>query len=92
MPDPFIRIGGDEFRVIQIGIGGRGDVKTFAERLADSLAMPFEVMGQEIEIGISNGIALAPDDGVDEDTLMRLADKALYACKSKNRGWYRFAD
>jgi diguanylate cyclase (GGDEF)-like protein len=89
--DTVARIGGDEFSVIQMGISGRVDAKTFAERLADSLAVPFRVMGQEIEIGTSNGIALAPDDSIDEDTLMRLADKALYACKSKNRGWYRFA-
>jgi diguanylate cyclase (GGDEF)-like protein len=89
--DTVARIGGDEFSVIQVGIGGRGDVKTFAERLSDSLATPFTVMKQTIEIGISNGIALAPEDSVDEDTLMRLADEALYVCKSRNRGWYRFA-
>jgi diguanylate cyclase (GGDEF)-like protein len=88
--DTIARIGGDEFCIIQIGITGRGDVKVFAERLAESFSPSFEVMDQAIEIGISNGIALAPDDSADEHTLMRLADRALYACKSKNRGWYRF--
>ena len=89
--DTLARIGGDEFSVIQMGIGGRADVKIFAERLSDSLAEPFTVLGHTIEIGISNGIALAPDDGVESDSLMRLADKALYACKARSRGWYRFA-
>ena len=88
--DTVARIGGDEFCIIQMGIAGRGDAKTFAERLSDSFSSPFEVMDQRIEIGVSNGIALAPDDSADEHTLMRLADRALYACKSKNRGWYRF--
>ena len=41
-------------------------------------------------IGVSIGIALAPDDGNDPDELLKRADLALYRAKADGRGTYRF--
>ena len=57
-----------------------------AERLIASLAAPFDVEGHHVMIGTSIGIALAPDDGLDADLLLRNADMALYGAKGDGRG------
>ena len=50
---------------------------------------PLEVNGHQVVIGTSIGIALAPQDGVDADDLLKNADLALYRAKSDGRGVYR---
>jgi predicted signal transduction protein with EAL and GGDEF domain len=53
------------------------------------MSIPFEVAGHQIVIGTSIGIALAPQDGLDADQLLRCADMALYRAKQDGRGVYR---
>jgi diguanylate cyclase (GGDEF)-like protein len=48
------------------------------------------VLGKEIRIGASLGIATFPIDGEDIDTLMARADQALYAAKEAGRNTWRF--
>ena len=60
-----------------------------AERLIASVSKPYAIDGNDIEIGASIGISLAPDDSVDCDELIRNADMALYHAKT-NRGSYSF--
>lgn len=88
--DTVARLGGDEFAVIQSSLEQPADAKALAERLIASLAPPFEIEGHHVVIGTSVGIAVAPEDGVDPDLLMRNADLALYGAKADGRGRYRF--
>ena len=53
------------------------------------VAAPYDIDGVRIEIGTSIGIALTPDDSVDADDILRLADLALYHSKA-DRGSYHF--
>jgi predicted signal transduction protein with EAL and GGDEF domain len=46
--------------------------------------------GHRVVVGASVGIAFAPSDGLESDTLMRAADLALYRAKADGRGLYRF--
>jgi GGDEF domain-containing protein len=46
----------------------------------------FSVGNRSIEVGVSAGIALYPDDGRDTNTLMRNADAAMYSAKREGRG------
>ncbi len=88
--DIVARLGGDEFAIVQIGkqpaaAGG------LARRLIETLADPFVLAGQPIEIGVSIGIALAggPDAASAED-LLKCADLALCRAKADGRGCFRF--
>jgi len=87
--DIVARLGGDEFAVVQTPIDKPEDAAAFAERLIAMLEEPFEVAGHQIIIGTSVGIALAPQDGLDTDQLLKSADLALYRAKLEGRGVYR---
>jgi diguanylate cyclase (GGDEF)-like protein len=80
------RIGGDEFVVVQVGVAGRTDPEKLADRIIESLVDPFEIDGKELRTGTSIGIAMAPDNSADAETLLKFADTALYAAKSQGRG------
>jgi diguanylate cyclase (GGDEF)-like protein len=84
------RLGGDEFAVLTPGSPAR------ASRLADSivqnLSEPFTVDRQTISIGASIGIAYAPVDAEDAQTLHSRADLALYRAKADGRGRSCFFD
>jgi diguanylate cyclase (GGDEF)-like protein/PAS domain S-box-containing protein len=88
--DMIARMGGDEFVVVQVGIGAQEDVVGFARRLIDAVSEPFDIEGHQIMVGMSIGIALAPTDGDTADQLIRNADLALYRAKEQGRRTYCF--
>ena len=63
-------------------------------RIASStfIAKPFNIDGNEVNIGTSIGIALAPEHATNPDNLLKMADMALYRAKSAGRNGYRFFD
>jgi diguanylate cyclase (GGDEF)-like protein/PAS domain S-box-containing protein len=87
--DTVARLGGDEFAIVQTAIESATDAVGLASRLIHALQAPFEIGGQQIVIGASIGIALAPEDGLDADQLMKCADLALYQSKFDGRGVHR---
>ncbi len=87
--DTVARLGGDEFGIIQTAIDKPSDAISFATRLLDAFAAPFEVEGHRIVIATSIGIAFAPQDGLEPDQLLRCADLALYRAKADGRSAYR---
>ena len=84
------RLGGDEFQVIVPGNVGRDRLGQLASRIIHALSQPYSLEGQSVVIGASVGIALAPDDGVTGEALIRNADLALYAAKDLGRGRFHF--
>jgi diguanylate cyclase (GGDEF)-like protein len=76
------RQGGDEFVVVAHGLGDVATARTLADQLAQRLREPVEVDGARVVVGASVGVALAPHDGRDADTLLRIADRAMFAGKS----------
>ncbi len=87
--DTVARIGGDEFGIIQTHGRFPAGCAALGERILASLTEPFIIMGVATTIGCSIGIALAPQDAIDREDLLRLADTALY--QSKNSGRNRFS-
>ena len=83
--DTFARLGGDEFAIVQSSADHPHASTALAERLLHEMGQPFDVAGHHMVIGTSIGIAVAPDDGADPDTLLRSADIALYQAKSDGR-------
>jgi len=90
--DTVARLGGDEFAVIQIFASneGRGASMELAERIVSALSLPYEIEGHHVIAGATIGIAIAPEDGDDPDTLLRDADLALYQAKAEKKGAIRF--
>jgi diguanylate cyclase (GGDEF)-like protein len=87
--DTIARLGGDEFAIIQRVLSVPRDAACLAERLIAAIGEPYAIDGNDVEIGASVGVSLAPDDSVDSDELIRNADMALYHAKA-NRGSYSF--
>lgn len=79
--DLLARTGGDEFSVLLRGTHHIQDGTRVADRLRERLAAPFVVGGQEIFVTASIGLAVAPDDGVEADDLLRAADSAMARAK-----------
>ena len=88
--DIVARLGGDEFAILLQALDGPRGASALAERIVRSIAAPIEVEGHQILIGASIGIAVAPVDGQDAETLLKHADMALYRAKDEGRGNYHF--
>ncbi|MCJ2075544.1 EAL domain-containing protein [Methylobacterium sp. E-016] len=88
--DTVARIGGDEFVILQTGVQEAANTQALARRLVDLIGRTYMVDGHLLTIGASVGVALAPGDGSDADTLLKNADLALYRAKLDGRATYRF--
>ena len=85
--DVVARLGGDEFAVLQLAAVAPDVAESFASRIIEAIGgRPFMLDGQPVHLGISVGIAFAPEDGDDPAELMRNADLALYAAKADGKG------
>jgi diguanylate cyclase (GGDEF)-like protein len=87
--DTVARLGGDEFAIVQTGVADGKDVDALCTRIIAAVREPFDVLGHHAFVGVSIGIALAPDAGTDRVEIMRKADIALYRAKAEGRGCYR---
>jgi diguanylate cyclase (GGDEF)-like protein len=83
--DLVARIGGDEFIVLSEQVGG-GPLKRLGDRLVREISQPYQLDDDvRVTIGVSAGIARAPDHGLDLESLMSAADTALYQAKSAGK-------
>ncbi|MGX7708100.1 sensor domain-containing phosphodiesterase [Methylobacterium sp. Gmos1] len=83
------RLGGDEFAVLLGGEACTASATATAERLVAALRAPVDLGGRQASVGVSIGIAFAPEHGLDSDTLLKRADVALYRAKSEGRNTHR---
>ena len=88
--DAVARFGGDEFAILQTDLREPSDAEALATRVIETIGMPHYVDGNHIMVGASVGIAIAPNDGLDPEHLLRVADLALYRAKQEGRNAYRF--
>jgi diguanylate cyclase (GGDEF)-like protein/PAS domain S-box-containing protein len=89
--DTVARLGGDEFAIVQAGTDLQASESSLlAERLVEIVGAPYAIQGHQLNIGVSIGIAFAPNDGEDPDQLLKNADMALYRAKEDGRGTCRF--
>ena len=89
--DTVARLGGDEFAIVQLCANCEPTaVAALASQIVEIVAAPYDIDGHHLVIGVSIGIAMAPDDGNHPDELLKRADLALYRTKADGRGTYRF--
>ncbi|GLK85568.1 sensor domain-containing diguanylate cyclase [Ancylobacter defluvii] len=89
--DIVARLGGDEFALIHTLEADISEAGRLAWRLIAAMAEPVAFAGTTIPLGLSIGIAIAPDRGSDADALIASADRALYEAKLAGRNTFRFA-
>jgi diguanylate cyclase (GGDEF)-like protein len=88
--DCVARLAGDEFAIIAGGVKEASQAAIVAERLIRAFSTPFTVGTEKVMARASIGIAVAPYDGIDAETLLRKSDAALYNVKRDRRGEYQF--
>ncbi len=88
--DTISRQGGDEFIVLLSEIDTPVAAAAAASKIIAAMAEPFEIGGHAINSSVSIGIAMAPVDGHDFDTLLQKADIAMYDSKGRGHGGYTF--
>jgi diguanylate cyclase (GGDEF)-like protein/PAS domain S-box-containing protein len=88
--DAVARFGGDEFAVLMADIADPTDAGVLADKLLQIMAEPFLLDGNQIQSGVSIGIAPYEPDDPNAEALLAHADVALYRAKSEGRHAYRF--
>ncbi|MCL5284548.1 MAG: EAL domain-containing protein [Nitrospirae bacterium] len=88
--DTVARLGGDEFAVILENLSDRTEALTLGQRLMNEAAASFRIDGSRVDLTVSVGVALYPDDGTDMATLVRNADIALFQVKREGRNNIQF--
>lgn len=87
--DTVARLGGDEF-VMVIPTDDRRVAAARAEAVLAALSSPYHHNGRLLKVGVSIGVAMAPEYGLDVTALLHKADAALYAAKQSGKGLVRF--
>lgn len=88
--DFLARLGGDEFAIVINHYHHQKSLIDIASRIIAALHKPLNIQGKPIEIGASIGIARFPQDALHKDTLIAMADTAMYYSKKKGKNQYSF--
>ncbi|EME69351.1 signal transduction protein [Paramagnetospirillum caucaseum] len=84
------RFGGDEFLVIMGDMEDADAARTVASGIVESFAQPFTISRRELIATASIGLAIYPEDGRTQQTLLRNADIAMYQAKLAGRNRFCF--
>ena len=81
--DCVARLGGDEFVLVIAGLSCLAEAQAMLARLQSTLRLPYVLpAGQRVQVGLSMGLTVFPDDDSDPQQLLEHADAALYRAKS----------
>lgn len=84
------RMGGDEFTIILPNIKSKDQITMIVKKLLSEISKPVPIDEHLIQIASSMGISIFPNDGQDIETLLKLADTALYQAKEKGRNQFHY--
>lgn len=86
--DTFCRQGGDEFVAVLTGLSCRQEAGRICGELLNALCQPYLLVGHELTVSGSAGIAVYPEDGDNATELLRKADLAMYRAKEIGRNTF----
>lgn len=89
-PESVARLSADEFGVVLSGPSDREALRQKILTIKRALEAPLQVAGSRLDLRLSAGVAVAPDDGEDAEGLLRNADNALLDAKHEASGELRF--
>ncbi len=84
------RMGGDEYVVLLTEFSDADQVRDIADGVLAAMSEPFALDEYEQFISTSIGISMYPEDGRDDQTLIKNADIAMYRAKDRGRNGYYF--
>jgi len=84
------RLGGDQFALVQTGVGEPYEAAELAQTILDDLSRPFEVGEHTVSLRATIGITLFPDDGDDAEKLLQKAEQTMMLAKARSRNRYQF--
>ena len=88
--DVVCRLGGDEFSIVADAVDGPGTVEEMAVRIIQEIRKPLILEDTPIDLSVSIGIGIYPEDAEDTHELYKHTDEALYRAKHAGRGrWNR---
>jgi diguanylate cyclase (GGDEF)-like protein len=87
--DTLARMGGDEFAIIK-QTTCKEAVEELGAIIVATVSKPFDIEGSQAAVGISIGVAMAPEAGTDRSELARKADMALYQAKKNSNDRLQF--
>ncbi|MFH6600115.1 EAL domain-containing protein [Ectopseudomonas khazarica] len=88
--DTLARLGGDEFAIVLRNLDCPESAHRTAQRLIDVVAPSFMIDDHSFSVGLSVGVAIAPNDHQSADQLLRYADLALYEAKRNGRNRFEY--
>jgi diguanylate cyclase (GGDEF)-like protein/PAS domain S-box-containing protein len=88
--DTVARLGGDEFVLVLSDQGREDSQHGMMERVIAAVSEPCELDAQELRVTCSIGISVYPHDAADGETLLRMADAAMYGAKDVGRNNFQF--
>lgn len=88
--DTIARLGGDEFVVVLFDVEKEEYVAQVAEKILRCIEKSITVDTHEFFVSASMGIAIYPEDGKNQDELLKNADTAMYQAKQAGRNTFRF--
>ncbi len=88
--DTVARYGGDEFAAVICEVGDRSDVEGVVPKIIRAVQEPIDLGHEVLEITCSIGVSMYPEDGDDDESLMRRADIAMYRAKEIGRNSFAF--
>lgn len=86
--DTAARIGGDEFLIIQTDVKDDNSISVFATKIIEYVSQPYDVFGNEAQIGLSMGVAVYPTTALSQDELLKFSDNAMYESKQRGKNQY----
>jgi len=90
--DSVFRIGGDEFLILLEDITSVSQVNIIINKILRAIRTPISYKGADIQIAVSIGVAIFPEDGTTPDELVKASDIAMYAAKKDLDVNYKFFD
>lgn len=88
--DVLARISGDEFVVLAPELESEEAAGRVARKIISAVSKPMDIQGQNCMVTASVGIAMFPDHGEDEETLLKHADSAMYIAKEAGKNNYQY--
>lgn len=82
--DTVSRLGGDEFVILLTEIDGAEDAAQVADKVLMRCGRPFLVDGHRLEVSLSVGVSVYPEDGETVETMLQHADAAMYQAKAES--------